>query len=42
VSTVSRGMQTCYLHDLAPGAGYLAALATTTPDLNPLGFTYST
>jgi 4'-phosphopantetheinyl transferase len=42
VSTTSRGAQACYLHDLAPSAGYLAALATTSPDLAPLGFTYST
>ena len=42
VSITGRGEKICYLHDLAPSAGYLAALATTTPDLAPLGLTYST
>lgn len=40
--TTGLGATTCYLSDLAPSAGYLAALATTALDLNPLGFTYST
>lgn len=31
----------CFLQNLAPNSEYVAALATTQPQLEPLGFTYS-
>lgn len=40
--TAATGATTCHLHNLAPSAAYVAALATTDRNLTPLAFTYST